>query len=219
MKRIDVDEARRLIDDGALVVDVLPEPTYESTHLPGAVSMPLSTLDEQAVDGMDRDRPMVVYCFDQRCDLSARASARFDELGFTAVHDLIGGRAAWTVLGLPVEGEVGDRWWVCRYLHDPPTVPVTAAMSAARSVGAGSDGPIAVVDEAGVLLGSLDVAALGLPDDTPVERAMIPAPGTIRPDVPLDEAIEQLTGDGLAFSYVSTARGELLGVLRRGEHV
>jgi rhodanese-related sulfurtransferase len=217
MKRIDVDEARRLIRDGALVVDVLPEPTYETAHLPGAINIPLSVLDEQAVSGMDRDGPIVVYCFDQRCDLSARASSRFDQLGFTAVHDLIGGRAAWTVLGLPLEGEVADRWSVWRYLHDPPKVPVTAVVADARA--AATSVPVAVLDDAGVLLGSLDEAALGLPDDTPVERAMVRAPGTIRPDVPLDQAIEQLTDDGLAFSYVSTARGELLGVLRRDDHV
>jgi rhodanese-related sulfurtransferase len=219
MKRIDVDEARRLMRNGALVVDVLPEPTYASQHIPGAVNIPLSTLDEQAVAGMDRDQPMVVYCFDQRCDLSARASARFDQLGFSAVHDLIGGRAAWTVLGLPTEGEVGDRAWACRHLHDPPSVSVTAAISDARAASGRADGPVAVLDDAGILLGSLDSAALALPEDAPVERAMVPAPGTIRPDVPLDEALEQLRGDGLAFSYVSTARGELLGVLRRDDHV
>ncbi|MBI5088052.1 MAG: hypothetical protein HZB15_04070 [Actinobacteria bacterium] len=218
MKRIDVDRARRLMKEGALVVDALPEPTYRTEHLPGAVNIPLSTLDESAVAGMDRDRPMVVYCFDQRCDLSARASSRFDQLGFTAVHDLIGGRAAWTVLGLPTEGEVADRRDAGKYLTEAASMPVDGTIADARALGAGP-APIAVVDGSGVLLGSLDRSALELPDETPVERAMIRAPGTIRPDVPLDDALEQLRDDGLAFSFVTTARGELLGVLLRDEHV
>jgi hypothetical protein len=76
-----------------------------------------------------------------------------------------------------------------------------------------------VVDGDGVLLGAVDRAALALPPSTPVETAMIPAPGTIRPDLRLDDAIKQLTDDGLAYSFVSTARGELLGVLVRDQHV
>src|SRR5688572_10789286 len=98
MKRIDVDAAAALIESGALVIDVLPESVYRRSHLPGAVNHPLETMTEESVAGLNRHADLVVYCFDQRCDLSARATARLDQMGFTNVHDLIGGRAAWTVL-------------------------------------------------------------------------------------------------------------------------
>jgi rhodanese-related sulfurtransferase len=223
MKRIDVDQAQRLIGRGALVVDVLPAPTYVDEHLPGAVNIPLTTFDDEALSDIERDRALVVYCFDQRCDLSARASARLDQMGFTGVHDLIGGRAAWTVLGLPTEGQIADRHKISRHVRPVASVSVTGTISdvTASDVRAeeASVGPIAVLDDAGVLLGSLDEAALQLPGDTPVERAMTPAPGTVRPDMRLDAALRQLADDGLASTFVTTARGELVGLLLRDEHV
>jgi rhodanese-related sulfurtransferase len=218
MKRIDVDHAQRLIRRGALVVDVLPTHTYAEVHLPGAINIPLSVLDDDAVAQIDRDRPLVVYCFDQRCDLSGRASARLDQLGFTAVHDLVGGRAAWTVLGLPTEGHLADRRRVSRHLRPAISVPIDSSIGDVRMLES-NGAPIAIVDDEGVLLGALDETARRLPADTPVERAMVSAPGTIRPDVRLDDALQQLSGDGLAYSFVSTAHGQLLGVLFRDEHV
>jgi hypothetical protein len=47
----------------------------------------------------------------------------------------------------------------------------------------------------------------------------VPAPGTIRPDLTIDRALEQLRKDGLARSFVTTARGELVGILPVDAHV
>ena len=218
MKRIDVDQAQRLMQRGAVVIDVLPPAIYASEHLPSAINIPLSTLDESKVAQLDRDQPVIVYCYDQHCDLSGRASSRFDQLGFTAVHDLIGGRAAWTVLGLPTEGEVGDRRRIVHHLRPVPSVPIGSTIADVRALG-DTTGPIAVVDDAGVLLGALDQQAAALPPSTPVDTAMTPAPGTIRPELRLDDAVQQLRDDGLAFSFVTTARGQLLGLLCSDEHV
>jgi rhodanese-related sulfurtransferase len=65
VKRIDVDRARRLMDRGAQLIDVLPEPVYRQEHLPGAMNRPLQTMDCDAVSDLDTDRAVVVYCFDQ----------------------------------------------------------------------------------------------------------------------------------------------------------
>ena len=65
MKRIDVDRARKLIDGGAQLIDVLPEQVYTEEHLLGAKNRPLQTMDREAVSDLDRDRALVVYCFDQ----------------------------------------------------------------------------------------------------------------------------------------------------------
>jgi CBS domain-containing protein len=127
------------------------------------------------------------------------------------------------VLGLPTEGQVGDRRRVGHHLCHAVAVGAAATVGDARAArAAAADAvpvPVAVVDDEGVLLGSLDEAALALPATTPVDRAMVRAPGTIRPDERLDDALQQLRGDGLAFSFVSTAHGRLLGVLCRDEHV
>ncbi len=58
------DEVQRLMADGALLVDVLPAEEYESEHLAGATSIPLKELDGERAAGLDRNRPIIVYCWD-----------------------------------------------------------------------------------------------------------------------------------------------------------
>ena len=55
---------QELAEAGAAIVDVLPPGEYEKSRLPGAISIPLPKLDREATAGLDRDRPVVVYCFD-----------------------------------------------------------------------------------------------------------------------------------------------------------
>jgi rhodanese-related sulfurtransferase len=57
-------ELERLIADGAQLVEVLPEPDYVKAHLPGAINIPLRQLTAESAERLDRDRPVVVYCFD-----------------------------------------------------------------------------------------------------------------------------------------------------------
>ena len=48
---------------GAQLVEVLPAKEYAEDHLPGAVSHPLRQLDKEAGE-IDRQRPVIVYCWD-----------------------------------------------------------------------------------------------------------------------------------------------------------
>ncbi len=59
-----VSEVKQLLDDGAQLLDVLGEDEFEHDHLPGAINIPLKRLDEQTVAGLDRKRPVLVYCND-----------------------------------------------------------------------------------------------------------------------------------------------------------
>lgn len=61
---IDRDEVQRLVARGAQLVEVLPANEYAEDHLPGAVSLPLRRLEIEAVQVLDRDRPVIVYCWD-----------------------------------------------------------------------------------------------------------------------------------------------------------
>lgn len=223
VERIDVDRARALIEGGATVVDVLPEATYRRNHIPGAVSHPLESMTEESVANLDRHADLVVYCYDQRCDLSARASARLDSMGFEHVHDLIGGRAAWTLLALPTEGSEGDRRRVAEFVEPVRSVAIGATIADVEARVETDDGddslPIAVLDADGVLLGALDRIAASLDTGTAVADAMVPAPGTIRPDMTIDDAVAQLRKDGLPYALVTTARGELLGALGADAHI
>jgi hypothetical protein len=62
---IDADQVRALVrDDGAVLIEVLPEREYEEEHLPGAINIPLKHLTEEAVAELDRSRPVILYCHD-----------------------------------------------------------------------------------------------------------------------------------------------------------
>jgi rhodanese-related sulfurtransferase len=63
-RAVDAEELQRLLEDGAQLVDVLPEREYEEEHLPGAVNIPLKRLDRTSAERLDRTRPVVVYCHD-----------------------------------------------------------------------------------------------------------------------------------------------------------
>ena len=132
------------------------------------------------------------------------------------MHDLIGGRAAWTALGLPTDGDVGDRRRISHHLSPAPKVPITATIAAVEVLGP-QRFPIAVVDTAGVLLGALDPVTSALPGDTPVDDVMVPAPSTIRPELRVEEVVEQLRRDGLADVFVTAVNGVLLGRVVAGE--
>jgi rhodanese-related sulfurtransferase len=59
-----VPDVKRLLAEGAQLVDVLGEDEFEHDHLPGAINIPLKRLDETTVSALDRERPVLVYCND-----------------------------------------------------------------------------------------------------------------------------------------------------------
>ncbi len=61
---IDRDEVQRLLDEGAQLVEVLPREEFEEEHLPGAINIPLKTLDAETTRRLERERPVIVYCHD-----------------------------------------------------------------------------------------------------------------------------------------------------------
>ena len=62
---IDRDELQRLLrDEQVQLVEVLPPDEYEDEHLPGAINIPLKAIDRETTGALDRDRPVVVYCYD-----------------------------------------------------------------------------------------------------------------------------------------------------------
>ena len=62
--QIDRDGVRRLVAQGAQLVEVLPASEYAEDHLPGAINLPLQQLEQQATSVLDRQRTVVVYCWD-----------------------------------------------------------------------------------------------------------------------------------------------------------
>ena len=62
---IDLDEVQHLLpDEAAQLLEVLPEREFEQEHLPGAINVSLKKLAAETVAGLDRSRPIIVYCWD-----------------------------------------------------------------------------------------------------------------------------------------------------------
>ena len=59
------EEVRRLVAEGAQLVDVLPSEVFADEHLAGAISLPLKTLTRRSAERLlRRGAPVVVYCND-----------------------------------------------------------------------------------------------------------------------------------------------------------
>jgi rhodanese-related sulfurtransferase len=100
---INVGEARKLVAEGAQLVDVRVEHEWEAGRIPGASHIELDELTERAGE-IDRKRPVVFYCRgDNRSDMAAAA---FAADGYEA-RVLAGGIQAWVEAGLPLEPEDG----------------------------------------------------------------------------------------------------------------
>ena len=58
------DDVRRLMAEGAQLVDVLPTGEYHDLHMPGAISIPLKELNAETTADLRKDRAVIVYCYD-----------------------------------------------------------------------------------------------------------------------------------------------------------
>jgi rhodanese-related sulfurtransferase len=62
---IDRDELQRLLrENQAQLVELLPPDEYEDERLPGAINIPLKTLDAETTRQLDPQRAVIVYCYD-----------------------------------------------------------------------------------------------------------------------------------------------------------
>ena len=53
-----------LAEGGTQLIEVLPEKEYAEEHLPGAVNIPLKSMNLASTAELDRNAPTVVYCWD-----------------------------------------------------------------------------------------------------------------------------------------------------------
>lgn len=80
--------ARKLIADGAVVLDVRTPEEFEDAHVPGAVNVPVQDVAQRVAEverlvGGDKSRPVVVYC--GVGGRAAKAKQELEASGFTQV--------------------------------------------------------------------------------------------------------------------------------------
>ena len=78
-----VEECRKT--PGAVLLDVREADEFRSGHIPGAVNMPLSTIDKVA---LPKDKPLFVYCL--RGTRSKRAVSCLTRMGYQNVKSIGG---------------------------------------------------------------------------------------------------------------------------------
>lgn len=91
----------RVRDDLVTVLDVRPPEEYAAGHVPGAVNIPLSKLEEYLKD-INPKQEIVAYCRGPHCVLAFDAVARLREKGLKA-RRMQDGFPEWKQAGLPVE--------------------------------------------------------------------------------------------------------------------
>ena len=91
-KRIPSAEAKKLVADGALLVDVRTASEFASGHLDGAKNIPLDQLQSRLDELGDKEKAIILYCRS-----GARSNAALKTLkgaGFSDAHNL-GPMSAW----------------------------------------------------------------------------------------------------------------------------
>ena len=104
-KRIDVQEANRMREEGVTIIDCREPDEYAEGHVAGAPLIPhMSVFEradevEQAAGG--KDKPLMFIC--AKGQRSAVASEFAAAAGFTDLYNVEGGTDAWIEAGLPTE--------------------------------------------------------------------------------------------------------------------
>ncbi len=95
---ISVQEAAKLRDEGAFVLDVREPSEWNEFHIPNATLIPLGQL-EARVSEVPKDKPIVVVC--RSGNRSATGRNILKDMGFTNVTSMKGGMTDWRSDGLP----------------------------------------------------------------------------------------------------------------------
>ena len=102
-REVDREQARRLVAEGAQLIDVRADHEWEAGRIAGASHIPLDELPQRTGE-IERDRTVVLYC--RGGNRSSMATAALAEAGYDAAK-LTGGITGWEEEGLPLEPEDG----------------------------------------------------------------------------------------------------------------
>ena len=83
-----LDAKEKMINEGAILIDVRTEEEYNEKHIDGAELLPLDTIDENSIlDIVDsKEDIIIVYC--QSGNRSGQALEKLKDLGYEKVYDL-----------------------------------------------------------------------------------------------------------------------------------
>ena len=85
MNLIECPEARKMVENGAQLVDVRSPQEFGMGAIPGSKNVPLQTI-QLAEQHLDKSKPVIVYCASGM--RSEQAKGALSQMGFAAVHNL-----------------------------------------------------------------------------------------------------------------------------------
>ena len=94
-QQITQEEAKEMMDtQEVIILDVREQDEYDSGHVPGAVLLPVGTIDEDTAAEVipEKDSTVLVYC--RSGNRSKTASSTLAELGYTGIYEF-GGINTW----------------------------------------------------------------------------------------------------------------------------
>ena len=94
-QQITQEEAKEMMDNQEVIIlDVREQDEYDSGHIPGAVLLPVGSIDETTAAEVipDEDSTVLVYC--RSGNRSKTASSTLAELGYTNIYEF-GGINTW----------------------------------------------------------------------------------------------------------------------------
>jgi hypothetical protein len=161
---------------------------------------------------------VIVYCWDALCDMSPRAAARLEQLGFD-VYDYALSKVDWMAHGLPMEGTAAQRPTALSFVREDVAICGLAdrVEEIRRRIDASPYG-FALVLADRVVLGRIRLTRLeDAPDDASAELLMESGPSTTRPHTDPAELERQFERSGTNTAILTTPEGELMGVARRSD--
>jgi rhodanese-related sulfurtransferase len=101
-------QAVRLMNQGALVIDLRTRESFDAGHIGDARNVPAAELESQSESLKKwRDRNVITYC--DTGNSGAGAARTLAKLGFTKVFNLQGGLNAWVKENLPLSKGGGGK--------------------------------------------------------------------------------------------------------------
>lgn len=91
---INMDELKKLVSNGATLIDVRSPQEYEEGHLKGAISIPEYELKSRYKNELkDKDANIIIYC--SSGSRSKKAKKLLEKMGYNNVYNLYNGIQNW----------------------------------------------------------------------------------------------------------------------------
>lgn len=96
---------KRKIDHGddIRLVDARNSDSFKEEHIKGAISLPVSEVEERAEKLLGKSDEIIVYCSSFACPASADEVKKLKQMGFRNVKHYAGGIEDWKKAGYPTE--------------------------------------------------------------------------------------------------------------------